>query len=518
MSDTLAGQIHQLQSTGSTAFSSNSSTLHGDPQTFAWLQEVQDEDIRHVFDLVLETPVCQWMADPSSLAEIWVELVRRQQTQRFSSTDQQLCAIATIYGQLHDHSALRTLVLRFLVSAATASSLKLFAELVVSDPPRQPHLLLEIFGDLVRTGEQGVVAALPRLLDGLNQPELASIVLDFCNYAQRNHLTDEHAATSRSGQLIELLGGLADRLGQLQESSPTTQEEVANTGRQVTESVSLGISLCDTLALIGDREAVASLYKTMQVEHRRLRVEAAAALAKLGEEAGRHMLTALAAEPVERLRVLAYAEELGLLDQVADQFASPVARVEAEFVMHLAQPTQFGLAPHHVELVNQRQQRWPGFDEPQSCFLFQFGYQFPAGEYTNIGIAGPVVFSFTADLRVLSHDDVYALFAGWHVRHPDIFAIEPQRAVGQDQIELGRLHARLHRSGYEDCVPASLGNFLGRRVLIAAAQRDGESGWVMVSEDSYDWLSGGDPSRPLGALEAFCLFVGRALLASFERA
>ena len=170
MSDTLAGRLHQLQSAGSAAFSSSSSTLPGDPKTFGWLQEVKDEDIRHVLDLVLETPVCQWLADPSSRAEIWVELVRRQQTQRFSSTDQQRCAMATIYGQLNNHLALRTLILCFLVSAATASSLKLFAELVVSDPPRQPHLLLEIFGDLVRAGEPAVAAALPRLLNGLISP------------------------------------------------------------------------------------------------------------------------------------------------------------------------------------------------------------------------------------------------------------------------------------------------------------------------------------------------------------
>ncbi len=213
MSDTLSERLHQLQSASSTARSSHASTRHGDRKAFAWLQEVEDEDIRRVLDLVLETPVFQWMADPSSLAEIWVELVRRQQAQRFSSTDRQLCAIATIHGQLINHVALRTLILRFLVSTATESSLKLFVELLVSEPPRQQNLLLEIFGDLVRVGEPGVAAVLPRLLDGLNQLELAGFVLDFCNYALRNNLTDEHPAAPRSGQLIELLAGLADRLG-----------------------------------------------------------------------------------------------------------------------------------------------------------------------------------------------------------------------------------------------------------------------------------------------------------------
>ena len=516
MTDTPARRLRRLRREHLLASSTETSAQsHPAAESFAWIQEVATANAEQALRVVLETNVETWFDDPATVATIWVEFVRRQQTKPFSLTAQQVAVVSSIYRQLGDHVSLRALLLRFLVSTGQPRNLQSFATLMVEDPVRQLSHLVEIFGDLLRAGEAAFSAVFPQLLDALYHPELASFVLDFANFGVRNGLAEEHPARSRADELIQLLSGLADRLGKLQESKPSTREETAKVGRQVTESIALGVSLCDALALIGDVQAVGSLYKVLEVEHRRLRVEAAAALARLGEEAGRDLLPSLAAEPAERLRVLAYAEELGLLDQVQPQYASSLARVEAQFVMHLAEPTRFGLAPHYIELVDEREIPWPGFDEPQRCYLFQFVYAFPSGEYINIGIAGPVVFSFHADLSTLSYEDIYALFAGWHVQHPDIFAIEPHRAVGQDQLELSRLHGNLVEEGYEDLTPALVGSFLGRRMLIASAARGGETGWAMVSDDSYGWLPQVG-ERPLGAMEAFYLFLGRALLASFR--
>ena len=54
------------------------------------------------------------------------------------------------------------------------------------------------------------------------------------------------------------------------------------------DGVGLAVALCDALAQIGNKEAIGKLYQAMDLSHRRLRTEAAAALAKLGEEAGEH--------------------------------------------------------------------------------------------------------------------------------------------------------------------------------------------------------------------------------------
>src|SRR6185312_3349414 len=130
----------------------------------------------------------------------------------------------------------------------------------------------------------------------------------------------------------------------------------------------------DALALIGDKSAVGKLYQALRVGHRRLRTEAAAALARLGEAQGADELAQLAAEPIARLRVLAYTDELGLKEKIDPQYTTAVARAEAELCVWLAEPTQYGVPPTSCELFDCRRQHWPGFDDPVDCFLFQFQY------------------------------------------------------------------------------------------------------------------------------------------------
>lgn len=488
-----------------------------------WVQHASEDDASEVLRVLFSMPAKEWIEDSGDVASIVVGAIRRRVTGGSSPAPVGLqdAALTTqlreIYPQLASHSALQALLLRLCIATADEASLQCFAGLLVQTGPMDPRLQLEVFGDLLRCKTAAISAVFPKLLDAINNPNWSALVLDYANYIHRNGMSQSHPAADRSSQLISLLSTLSERLQLLQDKPPESDEERIQIGKQVTESVALSIALCDALACIGDKEAIASLNKSLQVEHRRLRVEAAAALAKLGVEDAKKVLTAMAAEPIERLRVLAYAEELGVLDDVEEEFSNIVARAEAEFVMHLAQPTQIGIAPQHIELLDQREQSWPGYEEPRNCFLFQFVYQFPSGEFTNVGIAGPVVMTFESDLTVLSHDDIYAIFAGWHVQHPDIFGVEAERVAGQDEIHMQRMMRSLTESeDFDDVYPAVLGTMLERRFLIASASRKDESGWAMVSEDAVSWVSLGNPERPLGEGDAFHLFIGRALLRSFN--
>ena len=101
------------------------------------------------------------------------------------------------------------------------------------------------------------------------------------------------------------------------------------------------------------------------------------------------MLVRLAAEPVVRLRVLAYGEELGILEQVDDAFKTSTARAEAELALWLSQPAHIGLPPTRCELVDSRMLYWPGYEEPLECFLFHFIYDFGDKQFSNIGLTRP---------------------------------------------------------------------------------------------------------------------------------
>ncbi len=112
--------------------------------------------------------------------------------------------------------------------------------------------------------------------------------------------------------LTQMLGGVVARLG-IMEENPTkfgsTPEKIQ---RVLGDAIAICVSLSDALGLLRYEPAIGKLNQALQLSHRRVQAEAAAALARMNQEDGREKLVALAAEPITRLRVLSYAEELNL--------------------------------------------------------------------------------------------------------------------------------------------------------------------------------------------------------------
>ena len=285
---------------------------------------------------------------------------------------------------------------------------------------------------------------------------------------------------------------------------------------QVQEGVALAVAACDALAQIGDASVVGKLYQALELSHRRVRAEAAHALARLGEQAGVDTLVTLAAEPVVRLRVLTYAEELGLLDKIDPTYRTAEARAEAELALWLAQPSQLGYPPTHCELLDTRLIYWPGYDEPIQCSLFRFTYQFGDRGFSNIGIAGPLVHAFAADLLDLPADDLYAAFAGWQAEHAEIYELELERLDEAQRVDVFRLERRLRDEGCEAVEPLKLGHFFGEKALVAKVLRQGQPGVAVAGPDQIYWLPLSSNRRAPGPDEAYWIYKGRRLLRAFN--
>jgi hypothetical protein len=285
--------------------------------------------------------------------------------------------------------------------------------------------------------------------------------------------------------------------------------------------VALAVSLCDALGLIGDPAAAGKLHQALELRHRRLRTEAAAALVRLGDPAGVEELKRMAAEPVARLRALAYAQELGVADKIDPQYKTPVARAEAELIAWLAEPTQFGIPPTGCELVDRRKQYWPGFEEPVECFLFRFTYAFSLDgqsqrSFSNVGIVGPLVHAFTADLADLSPQDIYAAYAGWQAEHEEIREYDVARLSKSEKLEVVRLERRLHDAGYSEIEPQQMGYFFGEKALVALARRGDVRGVAVVDFQDIAFFPQRHAQRSLGVREAYCIYKGRKLLKVFN--
>ncbi|QDU27809.1 hypothetical protein ETAA8_29000 [Anatilimnocola aggregata] len=436
--------------------------------------------------------------------------------------DAQLLAVLhQLYVQLPQRSGAKAPILTWLAVGGTAEQLDLLVDLLLEDPPEDEQQIALALSPLFLKRKLPVESLFPKLFAVIDKPQLAAAVIDLANYLTREKLITEHPGKAMAVPLMELLSSLAQSLASLEERPEDFAETPQQLARRVAHSVSLAVSLCDALALIGDERAIGKLNQVLELAHRRVRTEAAGALARLGDQRGKDTLVELAAEPVARLRVLTYASELKIADKIPPQYRSPAAKAESELVIWLAEPTQFGVPPSQLELVDHRQQHWPGYNGAIDCFLFRFTYRLTLEDgtqrsYSNVGIAGPLAHAFTADLADLPPDDIYAAFAGWQAEHEDIKQYEVSQLSKTEQLEVVRLERRLHDAGYAEIQPLQMGYFFGEKALLAQVQRDGAAGVAVADFEDILFYPVRQPRRSLGIEEAYSIYKGRKLLRAFN--
>ena len=486
-----------------------------------FLQTASREECVQLLEEIMDRRPSEGLAADLLLRRIFQQLLLRQQAGGRGVTAQEMddllvALLAAVYRHLEPGCTARELIPALLVAARTPRALLEVADLLVDDPPRDAELAAAALAPLFLRVDYDPNWLFPRLLNALVHAPVAAVVLDLANFLTSQGHLPRHPAAEHATQLAALLGGLAGQLGRLESEGVEGTEAIRRRSLQVSEGVALAVALCHALALIGDRSVVGKLYQIAELSHRRLRAEATAALAQLGEAAGRQQLLELASEPSVRLRVLAYAEQLGFLDQVPEEYRTAQARAESELVLWLAQPAQLGFPPTHCEPLEHRELYWPGYDEPVDCFLFRFTYEFPEAVFTHLGLAGPATYAFTADLADLPPDDIFAAFAGWSAEHEEMYEFDAETVHEGERPEIARLERRLRDEGYDAIRPVKLCLFFGDRVLVAEALRGGQAGVAVTDPLQTTWLPRSASSRPPGAHEAYCIYKGRRLLRTFN--
>lgn len=407
-------------------------------------------------------------------------------------------------------------LLYLLAANRSSDALQVLAGELANRPPGRWTEVGQVLSPLMQQVDWEPRNLFPRVLDGLSHPSVASPMLDLSNYLLRSGRTPIHPAESRRESLVGLLGAVVGRLAKFEEDPHSMGDSVDAIQKVLGEAVALAVSLCDALGLIGWDGSVGKLYQAMELKHRRVQCEAAGALARLGVEDGRKRLIELAAEPAARLRVIAYAEELGFEGQIDDAYKTNDAGAEADMALWLSQPANMGVPPTSVEVIDHRLQFWPSFEQPIDCYLVRFEYHFGDRVYSNIGISGPAVFSLGADLADLPTEDIYAVYAGWQVEHEDIgtFASakwnSAQRRLAKPLIE------ELDRQGFESIQPALLCFFLDEHALVATANRhDTECLVITDGLETIDFSTQGR-LRPMTADDVWFLYLGRKMLRTFN--
>ncbi|HUY88962.1 MAG TPA: hypothetical protein VMV10_09530 [Pirellulales bacterium] len=421
-----------------------------------------------------------------------------------------------LYRQLGAASQARHELLGALANSGRPEALAAFAELVVADPPARAQDAVLAFVPFFQRQKQLAPRLFPRLLDALEHPSTAAVVLDLANFLTRQRLAAPHPASARVERLAALLGGLTSRLARLEEHPEEFAPSPAALHALVAESVDLVVGLCHALAMIGDVNATGKLRQTLELSHRRLRTEAAFALAGLKDERGVEVLAEMAAEPVARARALAYLEELGLISRAREADRSPAARAEVDLAAWLASPVGFGMPPQKLELFDTCRQFWPGYDDEVDCYLFRYEYRMGGQKLSGIAMAGPITHALRADLEDLPPADSYALYAGWCAEHESIGQLTPEQLSLEQHAEWLRLQDELIEQGCEDVRLVKLGRFFGEEHFVATARRREQAGVLIADQGQIDWHPLGFGSRPLGPDEFYDLHLGRKLLRAFN--
>ncbi len=249
------------------------------------------------------------------LEKLWRPAVAGEPARRLSPDA--VADAMRLYRALGSGSRARHQLLRLLAASEEHAALVAFADLAASDPPREAQDILLAFVPLFQSKTYPPHALFPRLLDAMHDATLVTVVLDLANYLTRSQRAGQHPAADRVERLGSLLGGVVGRLARLQESPGQFTTSADELNKMVSDSAGLVVALINALALIGDASVTGKLHQALELAHRRIRIEAGWALAKLGDEAGTQVLLEMAADPLVRARVVAALDELGQLDKLA---------------------------------------------------------------------------------------------------------------------------------------------------------------------------------------------------------
>ncbi|MGB0596479.1 MAG: HEAT repeat domain-containing protein [Rubripirellula sp.] len=426
-------------------------------------------------------------------------------------------------GQLHQiESSLPTkspnhhLLQHLYAMIQSDQSLRLLAGSLRNRPPEEWIAAAQVLSPLMQRDDWPVEALYPEILDCLQSPSLASPVLDVASFLLRKSQVERHPAAERLPMLNELLGAVSGRLSQFEQDPRVLGDSVEVVQAKLGEAVALAVSLCDTLALIGDESSIGKLNQAIELRHRRVQCEAAGALARFGDEVGKKRLIELTKDPAARLRAISYADELDLGASVDDDYRSDNATAEAEMAVWLSQPQQMGVPPTHVEVIETRRMLWPSFQDPVDIALVRFEYNFGDRAFSNVGICGPVTFAMSADVADFPVDDIFEIYAGWHAEHPDIFSISAESFNEVQARMMAAFAKHLSQLGYESVDAKQLGFFLDEHAGVFQAVRD-DTQCVVVTDglETIDKPISGR-LRPPTPEDVFNLYKGRKMLRTFN--
>lgn len=362
-----------------------------------------------------------------------------------------------------------------------SSSLRLGVDLLVDSPPWDWKDTAHGLSTLMQSTDWKLSDVFPRILDS-DQPSVLAPALDLANSMVRKHGVTPHPAACKYDMLLNIFGAVTMQLQDLEENPRKFSDNVQVIQRILFDAVSLLVACCDTFGLIGDPRAVGKLNQAIELKHRRIKLEAAYALVKLGENRALDLIVELLQDDSSRLRAIAYLKELSAEDRIGAEWTSSLAKAKSDLAIWLSQPEQFAIPPSKIELVEQRTMHWPGFEGPQECFLLQFDYGTGDGNYSNVGFAGPFASAMSLDLKSMSNDAAFAMYLANDVQDESELRVDWESLTSHQKDSYADWLDELGPKGFEQIQPLARLRTLGNEGLLCQGQTTDGSLWGILTD------------------------------------
>ena len=373
------------------------------------------------------------------------------------------------------------LFLQTMLLSGHSASIRLAVDTLVDAPPQDWKDTAQALSILMQSTQWKLNDVFPRILDS-DHPSVLAPALDLANSMVRKHGVTPHPAASRYDSLVSLFGAVTLQLQSLEEDPRKFSDSVESIQRMLFDAVSLLVSSCDYFALMGDPKAIGKLNQAIELKHRRIKLEAAYALAKLGENRAIDLIVELLKDDSSRSRSVAYLHELGAEDRIDPQWTTSLAKAKSALSLWLSQPEQFAIPPSKIELIEQRTMPWPGFEGPQECFLLQFDYGVGEGTYSNLGFSGPFACAMSLDMKSFSNDDVFAMYLANDVEDPSESRIAWESLSDSQKDSYADWIDQLDSKGFDAVKPLARLGCLGSEALVCQGNTDEASAWGILTD------------------------------------
>jgi hypothetical protein len=234
--------------------------------------------------------------------------------------------------------------------------------------------------------------------------------------------------------------------------------------------------------------AIASKHPEVSV-----RMEAAWATAKVGNETGIRQLSEFCLDQNHSATACQYLEELGRAGAIPSAAKSPDFVAKAEFAQWLSHPNELGRPPDRLDIVDHRTLAWPPAGKKKDLWLIKYTVYDETGleeDDIDVGMVGSTTFClFSYKLAHRPPEDGYAIHCSWELEGQELLLEKDVDDPSEYASMITQWHGEELKSPeviFAVEISPQL-KYPQSVVAVASATLKRKQGWVVLDGDRSRW-------------------------------